>query len=362
MRVRGGRGWVGAILVVSAMLLGGARLVAAGAPATAVDLGNGAGRPGGVACISGTLTAGGALVSAIQNDIGGDPNQFSFINCGINPAIGAGTTASKQLNASATGPGSERVVLSGSVSNRIPDGGLYTCTVGIAQTAAAGSYALSNTAAATSTSGAAINPVSGAPGQIRVTNCTGDCDGDGTVSIGEVLRCVILFLGQPLCNPAAPSLSCPLADASLDGTVSIGEVQQCVTRFLQGCACPFTFADDTSTLGTACFYSGAFNTNPTCPSLIGSFLSNGAILAVTLNTAPALSFAATVTSATTAALSSYTLGDDPPLSVGGTVELQQGGSVLAVTPQPAPPFDIGGAGCALNQYLGGFTQVVGGTP
>lgn len=77
--------------------------------------------------------------------------------------------------------------------------------------------------------------VGGAPGRIAVTTCTGDCDGDGQVTIGEVVKCINLFLGQPLCDTRDASLGCPVADSNLDGTVSIGEVVQCVNRFLSGC-------------------------------------------------------------------------------------------------------------------------------
>jgi len=55
------------------------------------------------------------------------------------------------------------------------------------------------------------------------------------VTIGEVIKCVNMFLGQPFCNPTNPALGCPVADANLNGSVSIGEVIQCVNRFLNGC-------------------------------------------------------------------------------------------------------------------------------
>jgi len=58
--------------------------------------------------------------------------------------------------------------------------------------------------------------------------CVGDCDGNAVVSIGEVSKCINMFLGQPLAL-------CPVSDANQDGHVSIGEVTQCVNRFLNGC-------------------------------------------------------------------------------------------------------------------------------
>jgi hypothetical protein len=52
----------------------------------------------------------------------------------------------------------------------------------------------------------------------------GDCDGDGTVSIGEVQKAINMFLGLTL--PACG------VDCNGDGTVSIGEVQKVINGFL----------------------------------------------------------------------------------------------------------------------------------
>ena len=78
--------------------------------------------------------------------------------------------------------------------------------------------------------------MTGTAAQVVVTTCTGDCNGDGIVTIGEVIKCVNLFLGQPFCNLADAKLSCPVADANMSGSVSIGEVVLCVNRFLAGCS------------------------------------------------------------------------------------------------------------------------------
>jgi hypothetical protein len=55
-------------------------------------------------------------------------------------------------------------------------------------------------------------------------NLPGDCDGNGTVSIGEVQKAVNMFLGLE-----APGCG---ADCDAGGTVSIGEVQKVVNAFL----------------------------------------------------------------------------------------------------------------------------------
>lgn len=61
----------------------------------------------------------------------------------------------------------------------------------------------------------------------------GDCDGDGTVSIGEVQRAINMFLGI---EPAGCG-----ADCDGDGTLSIGEVQRVINGFLgYETSCPVT--------------------------------------------------------------------------------------------------------------------------
>jgi hypothetical protein len=52
----------------------------------------------------------------------------------------------------------------------------------------------------------------------------GDCDGDGSVSIGEVQKAINMFLGT-----LAPGCG---VDCNGDGTVSIGEVQKVINGFL----------------------------------------------------------------------------------------------------------------------------------
>jgi hypothetical protein len=63
----------------------------------------------------------------------------------------------------------------------------------------------------------------------RVTPCTGDCDGDGTVSIAEIVRSVTIAQGNPLTQ-------CPAIDANGDGTARIDELVAAVAAALSGCA------------------------------------------------------------------------------------------------------------------------------
>jgi len=180
-----------------------------------------------------TLASGGTLIASTTNDIGFDTVVLAVNGCTINPAIGGGTAANKQLGEMPVAPGTERVTLSGTTA-AIPDGLLFTCTLHVAAGAMLGATGVANSASASDPGGLPVT-LGGAAGQVVVTACAGDCNGNGTVTIGEVTKCVNLFLGQPLCNPASPAASCPVADANNNGTVSIGEVTQCVNRFLNGC-------------------------------------------------------------------------------------------------------------------------------
>ena len=59
--------------------------------------------------------------------------------------------------------------------------------------------------------------------------CTGDCNGDGMVTINELILGVNIALGsQPIGN-------CPAFDANGDGMVTINELIQAVTNALNGC-------------------------------------------------------------------------------------------------------------------------------
>ena len=71
-------------------------------------------------------------------------------------------------------------------------------------------------------------PLSGVAGSITTTGCgggmPGDCDGTGSVSIGEVQKAINMFLG-------VQAVGCGV-DCNGDGSVSIGEVQKVINAFL----------------------------------------------------------------------------------------------------------------------------------
>lgn len=59
--------------------------------------------------------------------------------------------------------------------------------------------------------------------------CTGDCDGDGSVVIGELIRGVNIALGS------AEPAQCPAMDSNASGSVSISELIAAVSVALGGC-------------------------------------------------------------------------------------------------------------------------------
>lgn len=66
----------------------------------------------------------------------------------------------------------------------------------------------------------------------RAVTCPGDCDGDGAVTVAEVVTVVNVALGE------LPLAACPAADVTGDGTVGIGEIVAAVQAALSGCPEP----------------------------------------------------------------------------------------------------------------------------
>ena len=64
--------------------------------------------------------------------------------------------------------------------------------------------------------------------------CRGDCDGDGRVTVAEVLLGINVALGRQSTGV------CPMADPDQDGTVSIDELIVAVEDLLSGCIVEFT--------------------------------------------------------------------------------------------------------------------------
>lgn len=190
-------------------------------PSPAIVVADAAARPGGTLCLAARLENGAAPLSTV-NDIGysaASPFSLSFSSVLIHPAIGPGTAPDKHVSG-VSNSGSDRFTVAGVNMVGIPDGFLYTAKYAIPAGAPPGAYKV---------------PLP-APGfEVVLTTCSGDCDGNGFVSLGEVQRCASMFLGQPLCDVSQPYINCPVADADNLGSVSLSEVEACVVSYLVGC-------------------------------------------------------------------------------------------------------------------------------
>ncbi|HEX7410270.1 MAG TPA: hypothetical protein VF515_21830 [Candidatus Binatia bacterium] len=61
------------------------------------------------------------------------------------------------------------------------------------------------------------------------STCVGDCDGNGSVTVDEILTMVNIVLGD------APLLNCEAADANHDGQVTVDKIFTAVNNALNGC-------------------------------------------------------------------------------------------------------------------------------
>jgi hypothetical protein len=59
--------------------------------------------------------------------------------------------------------------------------------------------------------------------------CPGDCNGDGQVTVDEIVTAVSIALGN------VPLTQCPAADDNGDGSVTVDELLRAVSAALAGC-------------------------------------------------------------------------------------------------------------------------------
>jgi len=201
----------------------------------------------------------------------------------------------------------------------------------------------------------------GCPLPGAVLSCPGDLNGDGMVTVDEILRALNAALNACPTPTATPVASTPTATAT-ETTAPTPTATPTASPTAMPSACPYTFVDNTLAANLSCDYFGPFNPDPNCPAdLEALFAGDGAMLGVGIGTTPdIITFVATVTSATSAALVGYTRGNDTTIfSVSGTVQLQQDGQRLVVAPD-SPPFDLATdtSQCAFVQYTGTYAGVL----
>jgi hypothetical protein len=162
--------------------------------------------------------------------------------------------------------------------------------------------------------------------------CCGDCNGDGTVTITDLIIAVNNALG-----------SCAEATPTPPPTVTPTPIP----------SCPSSFTDSGNAL---CGFRGPFNRG--CGADLDSVFSiNGSTLVVTIATGltspPTVAFSAHVDSATQASLSAWTSNNFQTIHpLAGTVQLAQNATQLIVFPND-PPFMI--LSCNFVQYDGAYT-------
>jgi hypothetical protein len=75
-----------------------------------------------------------------------------------------------------------------------------------------------------------MTPTASASATATARRCAGDCNGDGAVTVDELITAVNIALGSRTLE------ACPSLDAGGDGQVGIDELIAAVRRGLDGCA------------------------------------------------------------------------------------------------------------------------------
>ncbi len=192
--------------------------------------------PGQRVAVTVSLITSGVAVSATENDIVVSDTSVLSIDletCRANPTIGK-TLATAMVSSEPTVQHLRFLIQPGSSTAPIPDGPLYSCAVRIAPSALSGTYPLDNEMPlAFDGAGGEIQPVVGDNGGIGIgrliKTCPGDCDGDGQVSIDELLAGVNLTLGK------GSIVDCLAFDTDENDRVTVDELTRGVNAALDGC-------------------------------------------------------------------------------------------------------------------------------
>ena len=212
-------------------------------PVAAVEIGSvsaPAGTTVGVPVTLRLLTDPPADVVAVQNDI--DFDAFTPVaalpsgrpSCTVDPSIAKEATSFVFLPLGCTPEadctGVRAFVFSAVNTSPLADAvTLYSCRVAIAMNAPLGRHVLAGHGAAASGPNSEALPARSEDGAIAVS-CVGDCNGDHTVAINELLLGVDILAGE------AQLSDCAALDANQDGAVIIGELVQAVNNALGGCS------------------------------------------------------------------------------------------------------------------------------
>lgn len=187
--------------------------------------------------------------------------------------------------------------------------------------------------------------------------CCGDCAGDGSVTIDDLIRAVNNALNGCATGPT-PTVGTPATPTRTPTpTRKPTNTRKPTATATPTGVCRSTFQTNGTNL---CLFNGTYNRG--CGSALNSTISsNGNVLVVTIATnlidPPTVSFAANVIDATHAALTAWSSNNFQTSGpVAGSVRLNGGGAQLEVFPNTSP-FMI--QGCAFVQYLGDYVSARG---
>lgn len=218
--------------------------IAVGSPEAAIIIGSASGRPNGAVQVEVSLHAVGEAVAGVQVDIDFDPTTPIGATgagepaCAVNPGIRKNATTFAFQPAGCT-PGSNcdrarALVFAIDNASPIADGAtLFTCTVNISPTAKPGTYALIGIGERGSDPRGNPLALACVGGSIIVGPvCLGDCNGNGQVTVDELVTGVSIALGE------APIENCAALDANGDRLATIDELVQALNNALDSCPPP----------------------------------------------------------------------------------------------------------------------------
>jgi hypothetical protein len=185
--------------------------------------------------------------------------------------------------------------------------------------------------------------------------CCGDCNGDGAVTINELITAVNNALdGCGAATPTAPPAATPTPTVTATPGRTSTPTKQPTKTATPLPTCPFTFSDQGAAL---CQFLGPFNRG--CGNQLNSvFSSDGSTLVVTIDTMldnpPTVAFGAQITDGANATLTVWSTDNFQTMHpTAGTVQLTGGGQQLVIFPNNSPFMILG---CNFVQYIGDFVS------
>jgi PKD repeat protein len=186
-----------------------------------LTIGNGSGMPGSSVTLPISLVGNGNTVCGTSNKVSYDSTKLTYVETTLGPA---GQTAGKQVFVNQN-PTTKVITIGVSGFNTTPiQDGIVAYLKFTVISGATGSPSVTSTCGLSDCAGIDISAVCN-QGTVTIgPSKLGDCDGNGSVSIGEVQKAINMFLGTQ-------AVGCGV-DCNSSGTVSIGEVQKVINGFL----------------------------------------------------------------------------------------------------------------------------------